>query len=212
MLDLGDFLGTVRSPQYPGHPNQVLRYLVGRATFEVSCAGCHVTHGEGSQVYSDDEITLPIGDPQVTNTCRARSTNWDAGKLWAAFSSDVFKNRGFKGYRTMPLTGIWSTAPFFHNQSIGPWAPVNASPQQRAESYEAAMQEMMSTTRVPKVNRLPVALGPFPAGTPLTYVFSRDPATGALLCDDAVENRGHTYGAELSPQAKNALIYWLKYQ
>jgi hypothetical protein len=210
--DMGEFLRSVRSPNYPGHPSKVLTYLAGGLTFAVKCSSCHAVSGDGRKVLSDDEITLPIDDPQVTNTCRARSTNWDTGKLWAAFSSDVFKNRGYKGYRTMPLTGIWSTAPFFHNQSIGPWAPADASPAQRAQSYEAAMNEMMSTTRVPKVNRLPFALGPFPAGTPLTYVFSRDPATGALLCDDAVENRGHTFGAELSPQAKNALIYWLKYQ
>jgi hypothetical protein len=151
-------------------------------------------------------------DAQSTNTCRARTTNWDAGKLWAAFSSDVYKNRGYKGYRTMPLTGIWATAPFFHNQSVGPWAAADASPYERAEAYEAAMYEMMSATRTPKVNVLPVPIGPFPAGTPLTYVFSRDPATGQLLCDDVVENRGHTYGAELSASGKAALIYWLKYQ
>ena len=212
MLDLGDFLGQVRAPQYPGHPNQVLKYLAGRAAFEVKCASCHATSGEGRKVYSDDEISLPLGDPQVTNECRARSTNWDAGKLWAQFSSDVFKNRGFKGYRSMPLTGIWSTAPFFHNQSIGPWAPADASPAGRAASYEAAMHEMMSNSRVPKVNRLPIQLGPFPPGTPLTFVFSRDPATGQLLCSDAVENRGHTFGADLPAGVKDSLIYWLKYQ
>jgi hypothetical protein len=211
MLDLGDFLQTVRAPQYPGHPTQALKYLVGRASFEVTCAGCHVTQGEGRQVYSNDEI-LPLSSPQTTNACRALSTNWDTGKLWAAFSSDVFKTRGFKGYRTMPLTGIWSTSPFFHNQSVGPWAAVAATPSQRATSYEAAMQEMMSNSRVPKVNRLPVALGPFPVGTPLTLVFSRDPATGQVLCADEVENRGHTYGADLHPLLKDSLIYWLKYQ
>lgn len=211
MEDLGDFLSSVRSPQYPGHANQPLKYLAGRVAFEVKCASCHVTHGDGRQVYSDDEIT-PLSSPQTTNACRALTTNWDRGKLWAAFSSEVYKNRGFKGYRTMPLTGIWSTAPFFHNQSVGPWAPATASPAERAASYEAAMQEMMSTTRVPKVNRLPVALGPFPAGTPLTLVYSRDPTTGQVLCDDAIENRGHTYGSDLSAPVKDALIYWLKYQ
>ena len=50
------------------------------------------------------------------------------------------------------------------------------------------------------------------AVAPLTLVFSRDPATGQVLCSDAVENRGHTFGAELSPALKDSLIYWLKYQ
>ncbi|MBK9030792.1 MAG: hypothetical protein IPL61_05535 [Myxococcales bacterium] len=209
--DLGQFLRSVRAPQYPDHPRSLLRYLYGRVAFETTCAGCHVTHGDGRRAHSDDEIT-PLADPQSTNACRALSTNWDTGKLWSAFSSDVFKQRGYKGYRTMPLTGIWSTAPFFHNQSIGPWTPPDASPAARAASYEAAMAELMSSTRTPKIYALPIALGPFPAGTPLTYVFSRDPATGAVLCTDAVENRGHTYGAELPASAKTALTYWLKFQ
>lgn len=208
--DLNVFLRSVRAPSYPGHPTRLLRYLWGRVVFEGSCAGCHATHGDGRRVLSDDEVQ-PL-DAQATNACRALSTNWDAGKLWAAFSSDVFKQRGYKGYRTMPLVGVWATAPFLHNQSIGPWAAADAAPAERAQAYEAAMRELLSATRTPKVNRLPVALGPFPAGTPLTLVFSRDPATGAVLCDDAVENRGHTYGAELATVDRDALIYWLRYQ
>jgi hypothetical protein len=211
MEDLGAFLGSVKAPSYPGHPNQVLKYLVGAVAFQATCTSCHVTTGEGRKVFSNDEYT-PLTSPQTTNACRALSTNWDRGKLWAQFSSEVFKNRGFKGYRTMPLTGIWSTAPYFHNQSVGTYAPASATPAQRAAVFESSMQEMMSNTRVPKVNRLPVALGPFPAGTPLTLVYSRDPATGAVLCSDEVENRGHTYGADLHPVLKDSLIYWLKYQ
>lgn len=209
--DMSDFLASVKSPDYPGHPWQVIKYIAGGLTFAGQCRDCHSVTGEGRKVLSDDEVN-PL-DAQATNACRALTTNWDTGKLWAAFSSDVYKNRGYKGYRTMPLTGIWSTAPFFHNQSIGPWAAADASPAERAAAYEAAMNEMMSNTRVPKVHVLPFPLSPtIPAGTPLHYIFSRDPATGQVLCTDVVENKGHTYGADLSPAAKSALIYWLKYQ
>lgn len=74
------------------------------------------------------------------------------------------------------------------------------------------MWELLSANRVPKVNRIPVPVGPFPAGTPTTIVFSRDPLTGQVLCDDVVENRGHYYGSQLSTFEKTALIYWLQYQ
>jgi hypothetical protein len=70
----------------------------------------------------------------------------------------------------------------------------------------------LSDTRTPKIFTLPMAVGPFPMGTPLTLVFSRDPATGQVLCDDAVENRGHTFGADLPGFWKDALIYWLRFQ
>jgi hypothetical protein len=33
-----------------------------------------------------------------------------------------------------------------------------------------------------------------------------------LLCSDALENRGHHYGSDLSDSDKDALIYWLLYQ
>ncbi len=211
--DVGAFLRQVKAPQYPGHPTtlgQAVTYVKGGLTFAVACGNCHSVTGPGRKVYSDDEIN-PM-DAQSTNTCRARTTNWDAGKLWAQFSSNVYKNRGYKGYRTMPLTGIWTTSPFFHNNSVGPYAPADASPAARAAAYEAAMYEMMSASRAPLVQTLPFPVGPFPAGTPLAYVFSRDPATGQLLCDDVVENRGHYYGSDLSASSKAALIYWLKYQ
>jgi hypothetical protein len=74
------------------------------------------------------------------------------------------------------------------------------------------MDELLKPAREPKINRIPVALGPFPAGTPTTLVFSRDPATGAVLCDDVVENHGHHYGSELDAFQKFLLIYWLQYQ
>lgn len=210
--DLVKFLRTVDAPKYPDIPWDAPKYVQGRAVFDANCASCHDRSGERHHVITDDEITLPLGDPQVTNECRARTTNWDAGKLWAQFSSDVYKTRGFKGYRTMPLAGIWATAPFMHNQSIGTWAPADADPFERGDVFETSMQELLSASRPPKVYTTPVPVGPFPAGTPLTFIFSRNPATGALLCADAVENRGHTFGSDLSAADKDRLIYWLKHQ
>ena len=66
--------------------------------------------------------------------------------------------------------------------------------------------------KTPVINTLPVAVGPFPAGTPNHQVFSRHPVTGQVLCTDYVENKGHTYGADLPHWQKRALIYWLQFQ
>ena len=165
---------------------------------------------------SNDEVNPLVADPaNATNNCRAKSTMWERGRLWAEFSSEVYKQRveaGNRGYRTMPLGGIWSTTPFTHNQGIGVNARASASPAERMFAYWASMNELLSAEREPKINRIPVALGPFPAGTPTTLVFSRDPTSGAVLCDDIVENRGHHYGANLDGFSKFALIHWLQYQ
>lgn len=214
--NLGKFLFSIKAPKFPERSTNRHLFAQGRKVFKNNCASCHTLTGEARRVLSNEEVNPLIADPDnATNACRALSSQWEADHLWATFSSNVYKDRaivGLKGYRTKPLSGVWATAPFFHNQSIGPYAPANATPEQLAEAYEAAMQEMLLANRPPKINTLPAAVETFPAGTPLTFIFSRDPATGEILCDDVVENRGHHYGAELSDKDKKALIFWLKQQ
>jgi mono/diheme cytochrome c family protein len=218
--DLNKFLHSIKAPKFPKSINveSSKRHLFveGRKVFENNCASCHTLKNEAGRVLSNDKVNSLVEDPRnATNACRALTSQWEADHLWATFSSQVYKDRaaaGLKGYRTLPLVGVWATAPFLHNNSVGPYPPANASPQERAAAYEAAMRELLSLHRLPKINTLPIPVGPFPAGTPLTMVFSRDPATGVLLCDDVVENKGHYYGAELPDEDKEALIFWLKRQ
>jgi mono/diheme cytochrome c family protein len=215
--DLVRFLKSIRSPRFDTvQAAEHSKYDRGRRLFKVNCATCHSMDGEQKRLLSNDEVNPLSADPnQTTNKCRALTSNWEEGKIWAQFSSQLYKDRvakGDRGYRTMPLTGIWATAPFLHNQSIGEWAAPTASVRERAQSYTNSMWELLKASRVPKINASPISVGPFPAGTPLTYIFSRDPQTGTLLCDDVVENRGHTYGSQLSDEDKKALIYWLLFQ
>jgi cytochrome c5 len=216
LADLGAFLGSFKAPQFPGKPLLGGVAALGKHVFNQECRSCHDNTGGKKHVLSDDEVQPLVADPaNATNACRAKSSMWERNRLWAQFSSELYKERveaGNRGYRTMPLGGIWATAPFTHNQGIGRWAPADAEPLERAAAYWDSMNELLSDDRVPKINRIPVAIGPFPAGTPTTLVFSRDPATGAVLCDDVVENHGHYYGADLDPFKKFALIYWLLYQ
>ncbi len=218
--NLNKFLRSIRAPQFPGllrvrfsHKRHFFAW--GRRVFENNCASCHTLEGEAGRVLSNDEVNPLVEDPaNATNACRALTSQWEAGHLWATFSSQVYKDRaaaGLKGYRTLPLAGVWATAPLLHNNSVGPYPPANASPKERAAAYKAAMRELLSLHRLPKINTLPVSIGPFPAGTPLTFVFSRAPS-GTLLCDDIVENKGHYYGADLPEEDKEALIFWLRWQ
>jgi len=215
--NLVEYLGMIEHPRYPGWASDWWKYKRGRGVFANNCASCHDnTTDELSQVLSNDEMnSLAELGPDATNACRALSTNWDEGKIWGNFTSEVTHQRavdGTKGYRNMPLSGIWSTSPFLHNQSIGYAAPADAYPWQRAQAYADSMNELLSSSRTPKVNTIPFAIGPFPAGTPLALVVNRDPATGALLCGDYVENRGHYFGSTLSSSDKDALIYYLRFQ
>lgn len=223
--DLSKFLRSIKAPKFPEsvetsrsleHSRGDDLFAWGRKVFKDNCADCHTLKGEAGRVLSNAEVNPLVQDPiNATNACRALTSQWQEGHLWATFSSQVYKDRaavGLKGYRTLPLAGIWATAPFLHNNSVGPYPEANASPEERAKVYEAAMRELLSLSRPPKINTLPIPLGTFPAGTPLTFIFSRDPVTDELLCDDFIENRGHHYGADLPEEAKDALIFWLKRQ
>lgn len=215
--DLVAFLGSIDSPRYwSWRELSFTKFVRGYGVFEQNCADCHDNDGRRAFVLSNDEVIPLAEDPENnTNACRALTSNWEAGRIWGEFSSQVYKDRvtaGDRGYRVMPLSGVWSTAPFLHNQSIGENVRATASVVERGANYERAMRELLSRDRPVKMNTLPVAVGPFPAGTPLTYVFSRDPATGELLCNDAIENRGHYYGADLSEADKDALIHYVKFQ
>jgi hypothetical protein len=214
--DLVTFLASIPAPVYPAPPRNLIEYVTGAVVFQHTCESCHSTDGRQRKILSDDEVNALAADPvNATNACRALSTNWEQGHLWAQFSSQVYKDRvaaGGRGYRTMPLTAIWATTPLLHNQSIGQWAPATATPAARAATFRDSMWELLRDDRTPVIHTLPVAVGPFPAGTPLHQVFSRDPVTGRVLCEDYVENKGHTYGARLARWQKQALIYWLQFQ
>jgi hypothetical protein len=217
------FLGSIKAPRYPGKQRLAYLYKHGNQLFREHCAACHENHGQRRRILTNDEVN-PLADEgeNATNACRAMTTNWDAGMLWAQFSSAVYKERGEegKGYRTMPLAGIWATAPFMHNQSTtGPFikrgssVSGNTPPQLRALAYWGAMLEMLrgSDERTPWINVTPIDLmapdgTPIPAGTPLELVINQS------RCDDFIQNRGHHYGSDLSHKQKTALIYWLLYQ
>jgi hypothetical protein len=215
MSDLGAFLDSHTAPKFPDDSKDDALYDQGKTLFDANCAGCHENSGASSQILSDDEITILATDEvQAPHNCRALLTNGLEGKIWAEFTSPVYKQRraeGLHGFRTIPLVGVWSTAPFFHNQSIGRVADATDGYAGRRAAYEDSMDELLSATRPPKVNVLPVALGPFPAGTPLELVFSRD-AAGTLLCSDYVQNKGHYFGTSLSAAEKDAIKHYVLFQ
>lgn len=212
--DLVAFMRSTKSPKYPRNSAlDPIDYVRGQKVFSKNCASCH---GGSSLVLSNDEVIPLKADPaNTTNACRSLANNWETGQLWSQFSSQLYKDRvtaGDRGYRVMPLAGIWSTAPFLHNQAIGYAPSPTASVEERGKAFEVSMLELLSKDRTPKINVTPMAVGPYPAGTPLAYIFNRDAATGVVRCDDIVENRGHHYGADLSAVDKRNLIHWLKYQ
>jgi hypothetical protein len=204
----------------------------GEKVFQTNCASCH-SNGDPlwspRNVYSDDQVHVAsgfnatIGEPAGdvgTNACRSRTTNWETGQIWAEFSSDELKERGPGYYRDVPLYGIWATAPFFHNNRLGP-ASTDPSVGGRVAAFESAFNELMNpplrneassvlTTTVAITIATPAGAETLPAGTPVGAFANVNPATGQSLCSDYVENGGHYFGATLDATDKANLGEFLK--
>ncbi|MBV9265070.1 MAG: hypothetical protein JO061_02765 [Acidobacteriaceae bacterium] len=226
--DMCSFMQTTRPPALmdaPGGPKFINQTVVerGEQIFNQKCAQCH-SNGQAPphNVYSDDEIhaASSIG----TNSCRALTTNWTAGHIWAPFSSDQYKGRVTGGpgfYRDVPLLGIWATAPFFHNNRLGQF---NGDPSVagRIAAFENAFDQLVNpwkrnllgsiqvTTASVQVPS-PIGNITLPAGFPVALFSNLDPQNPLHnLCPDLIENGGHTFGSELSSEDKNALREFLK--
>lgn len=222
VVDLCAFLQTPRPPllrEAPGGDRFIDDSLVhrGKEVFERECAGCHSNGKRGPRdVLTDDEVhpASAIG----THPCRARSTNWQAGHIWAAFSSDEYKARGPGYYKDVSLVALWATAPFFHNNRLGAYSG-DPSIAGRVAAYEDAMDKLLNPWRRDFLGSIQVTTDwitisgglQLPAGTPVALFANLDPANPSRnLCPALVENAGHYYGAGLPPRDKRALTEFLK--
>ena len=211
-----------------------------------------------------------------TNIARAMGSNAVRGHIWDQFSSDTYKalppvhvikglynprdpgrpiafdapsgGRGY--YRTASLTGLWATAPYLHNNSVGLFIK-DPSVSARMAAFSDGIEKLLWPERRLGVRSIPVTTTDsivtisgtarmlrIPMGTPIDIVARVDPTELAQLVSrlpvadlvlklapddlilsrllsrnlapDFVEDRGHTFGAELPDADKHALVEFLK--
>jgi hypothetical protein len=257
---------------------------------------------EDNYLSTDERIPVTIVQ---TNAARALATNATVGHVWDNFSSETYKNLDSVGsievfnpfenstttfkvpgggpgyYRVPSLVGIWATAPFFHNNSLGSYTG-DPSVQGRIAAFNDAIEKLLwpekrrgidsiARTSVASYIEIPtpylpkelqslvegdtLRIGPIPAGTPIDLLANADldlsdndkaidrvkliakvqhdlstireqklteveaqklvmnlvPALLSISkCPDFIEDRGHTFGANLTDEDKRALIEFLK--
>ncbi|MFT3780948.1 MAG: hypothetical protein QM790_02965 [Nibricoccus sp.] len=115
--------------------------------------------------FFSDEARYPVTKIK-TNAARAFGTNATKGHIWANFSSDTYKGlptvgeidfynpysdamEKFKApsggpgyYRTASLISIWTSAPFFHNNSLGKFTG-DPSVSGRMEAFNDAVEKLL---------------------------------------------------------------------
>ena len=176
---------------------------------------------ENNFLSTDERIPVTLVQ---TNSARALATNATTGHVWDNFSSETYKTLGSVGpitvinpfdlstssfqtpnggpgyYRVPSLIGIWATAPFFHNNSLGLYTG-DPSVQGRMTAFDDAVEKLLwpekrlgirsiARTTAESYIEIPMAylpqefrslaqngflrLGPIPADTPVDLLANAD--------------------------------------
>jgi hypothetical protein len=185
-----NYIGALKAPKYPLTIDATLASN-GASVYKAQCAQCHEQGGARTG------SVIPLAE---IGTDRHRLDMWtaeSAGAYNAYGEGYSWKFAGFRktaGYTSVPLDGIWLTAPYLHNGSVPTLAdllePVGQRPTRFRRGYD-----LFDATRVGFVTSGPDA-----------------ERVGTLLdvSRPGNSNAGHTYGTELSADDKRGLLEYLK--
>ena len=178
----------VQPPKYPYPIDQALA-AEGRPIYEKECASCHAPGGTRTGT------VVPV---EEVGTDRHRLDMWTPAspvaynKFADGYPWDFTGFRKTNGYVSVPLDGVWLRAPYLHNGSVPTLDELFAPETRRARFYRG--YNVFDPSRV-------------------GFISEGDAAARGSLYDTTQpgnSNAGHTYGAQLTPAQKKALIEFLK--
>jgi mono/diheme cytochrome c family protein len=190
MEDLDNFLSAEPPPAYPFPIDRALATR-GKPIYDQHCAVCH----EPGQKYTNKLIA-----PDEIKTDRERLDTWTQAA--ADEANRRVKEMGINrpnmvkqvGYLSPPLDGLWMRAPYLHNGSVPTLRalldPVEQRPSEFYRGYDVY--------------------------DPQNVGFVSDTAAAKhagwlhRVSERGNGNQGHTYGTDLPPEEKNALVEYLK--
>ncbi|MGC4081505.1 MAG: hypothetical protein QM736_05150 [Vicinamibacterales bacterium] len=185
-----NYIGSLKAPAYPLPIDRPLA-AAGDPIYKAHCAECHESGGRRFGT------VVPL---EEIGTDRHRLDMWtaSASDAYNAYGESYsWKFSGFRktnGYTSVPLDGIWLTAPYLHNGSVPTLAdllePVERRPTQfwrGFDLFDAARVGFLSDSDEAK------RIG--------TFFDVTKPGNS---------NAGHTYGTTLSTEEKRALVEYMK--
>jgi hypothetical protein len=190
MEDLDNFLSELPAPKYP-FPIDALLAASGQPIYAQQCASCHDVGGQ----YTNKPVLLTeIG------TDRERVDTWTQGAADEAnrrvkeFNIDRPNMVKIECYQSPPLDGLWMRAPYLHNGSV------------------PTLRDLLE----PVANRPTVfyrgydVYDPTKVGFVTAGVEAERRGWKHSTAERGNGNQGHTYGTNLQPQEKSALLEYLK--
>lgn len=178
-----------RAPPYPWDVDKALA-AEGEKVWKQACASCHAVGGARTgQVIPQAEVG--------TDDHRMKSWSQEAADKYIAFGQRYgwsFHFQKVDGYAAVPLDGIWLRGPYLHNGAVPSLVellePVEKRPAVFYRGYDVFDREKVGfVSQGEDAKRFG------------SRVDTREPGSS---------NAGHTYGTELSPESKRALVEYLK--
>lgn len=186
----------------PAYPYPIDRTLAAEGQRVFETAGCAECHAPGGKRF---RTVIPVDEPGL-GTDRHRLDMWtaEARDRYSRYADDrpwAFHHfQKTNGYVAVPLDGIWLRAPYLHNGSV-PTLHHLLNPDQRVARFRRGSDvfdpRLVGFTFQPPGDRVQAAR--FLQRT--TELDTSAPGNG---------NEGHTYGQDLPPERKAALIEYLK--
>jgi len=199
--DFNDVLAYLLSVEPPAYPEAIDTSLAadGQLVFEAHCAACHGTYSEdpSAETYPGQRVDVAeVGtDPVYAEELAYAPFNewleasWYGQGAWAAEFDAAL------GYVAPPLDGIWATAPYLHNGSVPDLVALLDSGERPTLWSRSLSSARWDFTRVGL---------PWEAETEATRVETYDTRQRGF------GNGGHTYGDDLSADARGAVLEYLK--
>jgi hypothetical protein len=205
-------------PKYPFPINEELRKR-GEQLYGEHCASCHGRDGRDFSGKYVGGIT-PV-EEIGTDRHRLDSYTYDLAAvqdtLYAGYPWRFSHFRKTFGYSNMPLDGLWLRAPYLHNGSVPTLRDLLNPPAQRPKTfyrgYDVFDQTKVGFVSEPeKFDDTGHAKGQ-PDDQHAYFKFETEQKPDGQTPRDRNEgnsNAGHTYGTDLQPAEKDAIVEYLK--
>jgi hypothetical protein len=163
----------------------------GRSIYDKQCAQCHAAGGErtGSVVPVEEVGTDRHRLDMWTPASPVAYNKFAQGYPWAFTAF-----RKTNGYVAVPLDGVWLRAPYLHNGAVASLDELFEPPEKRRQTFYRGY-DVYDPARVGFISE-----GGAAQRVGILYD-TRQPGNS---------NAGHTYGVDLTPAQKKALIEFLK--
>ncbi|HTM04736.1 MAG TPA: hypothetical protein VL173_14595 [Vicinamibacterales bacterium] len=196
-----EWIWTLQPPKYPYAIDSALA-TQGADTYRTTCLACHADHRFRDGIIDPGATrvgqVVAIADIRTDRHRLDSYTETFAENQYQLFPDSPYRFTHFRktyGYANHPLDGIWLRGPYLHNGSVPTLADLLEPADQRPAAFYRG-NDVFDRERVGFVSDVPAAGG--------RTFFRYDTAVPGN------SNQGHEYGTTLSPDAKRALLEYLK--